>query len=121
MKWLFLIISLGMGSAFAQPFSPNDMVIRAIKVAVAAVTSTCQPISGAVQRYPITAVTMTGSGGCPGSYTFSASGLPSGLSISSSGTISGTPTVNGTFNYTATINDTCTNSGTVNCSVTISR
>jgi hypothetical protein len=36
----------------------------------------------------ITPVTLTGSGGAGGPYTFSAAGLPSGLSISSSGTIS---------------------------------
>jgi hypothetical protein len=64
---------------------------------------------------------MTGSGGTGGPYTFTATGLPNGLSISSSGTISGTPTVNGTFNYTVTVKDNANHSGMVNCSVTVSK
>ena len=73
----------------------------------------------AVQGNPITPVTMTASGGAGGPYTFSAIGLPAGLTMSSSGTISGTPTVSGTFNYTVTIKDSAGNTGTVNCSVTV--
>src|ERR1019366_1106366 len=46
-------------------------------------------------------------------------GLPAGITMSSSGTISGTPTVSGTFSYTVTIKDKAGNTGTVNCSVTV--
>ena len=81
-------------------------------------TATCVTIN-AVQGKPITPVTMVGSGGCSGPYTFSATGLPTGLTMSTTGTISGTPTVNGTFNYTVTITDSCGNTGTLNCSVTV--
>jgi hypothetical protein len=73
----------------------------------------------AVQNVAITPVTMVGSGGCGGSYTFTATGLPAGVSMSSSGTISGTPTVNGRFSYTVTVKDSCGNTGTFNCSVTV--
>ena len=49
--------------------------------------------------------TITGTGGVT-PYTWSATGLPSGLSINSdTGIISGTPTVGGTFNPTITLND----------------
>ena len=51
--------------------------------------------------------------------TFTATGLPNGLSISSSGKISGTPTVSGTFNYTVTITDKNGNKGTINCTVVV--
>jgi Putative Ig domain len=81
-------------------------------------TATCVSIT-AVQGVAITPVTITGSGGVGGPYTFSVTGLPSGLSISTSGTISGTPTVTGTFSYTVTVKDSAGNTGTVNCSVTI--
>jgi hypothetical protein len=81
-------------------------------------SATCISIT-AIQGTPITPVTMTGSGGVGGPYTFSATGLPAGLTMSSSGTISGTPTVNGTFNYTVTVTDSAGNKGTVNCSVTV--
>jgi hypothetical protein len=38
-------------------------------------------------------------------YIWQASGLPPGLSLSSSGTLSGTPTAAGTFNFTANVSD----------------
>jgi len=59
----------------------------------------------------ITPVTMVGSGGAGGPYTFTATGLPAGLSISSAGVISGTATVSGTFNYTVTVTDSAGNTG----------
>jgi hypothetical protein len=62
---------------------------------------------------------MLGTGGVGGPYTFTATGLPSGVTMSTTGTISGTPTVSGTFNYTVTVKDKNGNTGTVNCSVTV--
>jgi len=81
-------------------------------------TATCVVIN-AIQGVAITPVTMTGSGGAGGPYTFSATSLPPGLSISAGGTISGTPTASGTYNYTVTVTDKSGNTGTVNCSVTV--
>ena len=82
------------------------------------ITSNCVTIN-AQQGLAITPVTLTASGGNGGPYTFSASGLPAGLTISSSGTISGTPTVGGIFPYTVTITDSAGNVGILNCSVTV--
>ncbi len=73
----------------------------------------------AIEGVPITPVTMTGTGGVGGPYTFSATGLPTGLTMSSTGTISGTSTVSGTFTYTVTVTDSAGNTGTLNCSVTV--
>jgi choice-of-anchor A domain-containing protein len=81
----------------------------------------------AVQGVAITPVSLTGSGGAGGAYTYSATGLPPGLTMSSSGVISGTPTASGTFNYTVTITDTggtqgsgrCSHNGTLTCSITV--
>ncbi len=81
-------------------------------------TATCVSIS-AIQGVAITPVTMTGSGGVGGPYTFSATGLPPGITISTGGTISGIPTSSGTFLYTVTVTDSAGNKGTVNCSVTV--
>ena len=81
-------------------------------------SANCVAIS-AVQGVAIVPVTLTGSGGAGGPYTFSATGLPAGLTMSSGGTISGTPTVSGTFSYSVTVTDKDGNSGTVHCSVTV--
>jgi len=82
------------------------------------VSASCVSIN-AFKGVAITPVTLVGSGGLGGPYTFSATGLPAGLTMSSSGTISGTPTVSGTFNYTLTIKDKAGNKGTVSCSVAV--
>ena len=64
-------------------------------------------------------VTASGSSGTP--YTFAVTGgtLPPGLTLSTSGTISGTPTATGTFSFTVTATDTygCTGSGTLSIAI----
>ena len=82
------------------------------------VSATCVAIT-AVQGVAITPVTMVGAGGTGTGYTFSATGLPAGVTMSASGTISGTPTVSGTFAYTVTVKDGAGDTGTANCSVTV--
>ena len=52
--------------------------------------------------------------------TYTASGLPAGLSISSSGLITGTPSAGGTFNVTVTATDTTGASGSASFTWTIS-
>jgi hypothetical protein len=85
---------------------------------LSAPTTGCPSISAVVGN-AITPVTLTGSGGVGGPYTFSATGLPANLVLSSSGTLSGTPTTAGTYPYTITITDSSGNTGTVDCSVTV--
>ncbi|MEO6323929.1 MAG: putative Ig domain-containing protein, partial [Thermoanaerobaculia bacterium] len=71
-------------------YNPVDTTCRSLPVitapAVLPAASICAPYS-----QQITAA--GGTGVPPGSYTFTASGLPSGLTISASGLISGTPTL----------------------------
>ena len=81
-------------------------------------SATCVVIN-AVLGVAITPVTMAASGGIGTGYTFSATGLPAGLTMASNGTITGTPTVSGTFSYTVTVKDSGGNTGTVTCSVTV--
>jgi hypothetical protein len=82
------------------------------------ITANCLSIT-AVQGTSILAVTMSATGGTGTGYTFSATGLPAGLTMSATGTISGTPTVSGTFSYTVTIRDSAGNVGSVHCSITV--
>ncbi|MCX6521995.1 MAG: putative Ig domain-containing protein, partial [Actinobacteria bacterium] len=51
-----------------------------------------------------TSTTFTGSGGLA-PYTWSATGVPAGLTVSSAGVLSGTPTANGTFSVVVTLRD----------------
>jgi len=64
-------------------------------------------------------LTLSASGGTP-PYTFSATGLPTGLSISTSGTISGTPTTAGTFTVAATVHDSASHVANTTFTWTIS-
>ena len=100
---------------------PKPIIINGLKVAPLSCslpTANCAMIV-AEQGVPITPVTLMASGGSGPPYTFTATGLPPGLTISPSGTISGTPTVSGTFSYTVTITDSMGDKGTINCTVTV--
>jgi hypothetical protein len=61
---------------------------------------------------------LSASGGT-GPYTFTATGLPTGLSIASGGLISGTPSAAGTFSVTATARDTTGATGSTSFTWTI--
>jgi Zn-dependent metalloprotease len=64
--------------------------------------------------------TLTAAGGTA-PYTWSASGLPAGVTIgSSTGTVSGTPTASGTFNVTATATASAGGSGSTSFTITVS-
>jgi hypothetical protein len=82
-------------------------------------TTDCVSVVIPPQGGPISPVTMVGRGGSGGPYSFTAIGLPAGLTISSTGTISGTPVVGGTFSYTITVTDSAGHSGSINCSIVI--
>ena len=91
---------------------------RSAVVVILPTTATCAVIT-AVDGIAITPVTLVASGGVSGPYTFTAVGLPAGLTISTDGTISGTPTVSGTFTYTVSITDAYDVGGGVTCSITV--
>ncbi len=77
------------------------------------------PVISAVLGARISSGALVGSGGAGGPYTFTASGLPPGLSMAADGTISGAPSVSGTFSYSITIADSAGNTSKVRCSVTV--
>jgi hypothetical protein len=64
--------------------------------------------------------TITASGGtAPYSYGLTAGALPTGLSLTSAGTLSGTPTAGGTFNFTVTATDAGSFTGSRAYTVTV--
>lgn len=66
---------------------------------------------------PISA-TFSAAGGVP-PYTWSATGLPGGLTLSSSGSLSGTPTAPGSSPVTVTVKDSAVNSATTTVTITV--
>lgn len=60
-------------------------------------------LPGATQGSPYSVQLNATGGQAP--YTWTATGLPAGLTCSTTGLISGTPTVNGTFSATITVTD----------------
>ncbi|MNU90150.1 hypothetical protein D3C71_800070 [compost metagenome] len=63
-------------------------------------------------------LTQTGALGAP-NYAVTAGALPPGLTMSASGTISGTPTATGTFNFTSMVSDNSGCSGSQSYSITV--
>jgi len=64
--------------------------------------------------------TLAASGGrSPYTWSRSAGTLPNGLTLSSAGVISGTPTASGTFNFTVTVTDSATTRASVNKALSI--
>lgn len=63
-------------------------------------------------------LSQTGALGTP-NFAITAGSLPPGLTLSASGTISGTPTATGTFNFTVTVNDNSGCSGSQAYSITV--
>ena len=99
----------GTTAAAAPAVSPRPLFSQPV-------SASCVLIN-AIQNVTITPATMVGSGGSGTGYTFSATGLPAGLTMSSSGTISGTPTASGSFAYTTTVTDSLGNTSNIVCSV----
>ncbi|MHB8342873.1 MAG: putative Ig domain-containing protein [Ferrimicrobium sp.] len=80
-----------------------------------AITTTSLPTGASNEAYKST---LNATGGA-GSYNWSATGLPSGLSMSTSGVISGTPTVSGTTTVSIAITDSGGASSTTSLTLVI--
>jgi hypothetical protein len=95
-----------------------------ITVATLAVTTTSGSLPTGTVNIAYTNANLSASGGIP-PYNWSLTGgtnLPAGLSLSSSGQITGTPTATGTTNFTVQVNDSATptaNTATASLSITV--
>jgi len=82
---------------------------RAYSLAIACPTITLSPmsVSNGTIGGAYTATTITQSGGVgPATFAVTSRALPTGMTLSSAGLLSGTPTATGTFNFTVTATDT---------------
>ena len=79
-------------------------------------TTTSLPSGTAGTVYSGATIAATGGSG---TYTFSAAGLPMGLTIASNGNITGTPTETGTFSPNFTVSDTASDTTSSNIPLTI--
>jgi hypothetical protein len=80
-------------------------------------TASLPPASTGI-AYPQTTLTATG-GTAPYSWSITSGALPTGLTLSASGTISGTPTTAGTSNFTVRVADAGTQTSTRALSITV--
>ncbi|WP_238149828.1 putative Ig domain-containing protein [Dyella jiangningensis] len=88
---------------------------RAYTVTVNAPALTLTPSSGgtanATAGSPVSATFAAGNGTSPYTYVISAGALPAGVTLSPTGTLSGSPSVAGNFNFTVTATDSSTGAG----------
>ena len=103
------IVSDSLGQSLSRTYGPVS-----IYGALTITGNNAMPNWGANVAYPNQ--TFTGGGGSPGAKVWSASGLPTGMSISATGVVGGTPTATGVYSATITYADP-----TVGASVSVVR
>ncbi|WP_414647019.1 autotransporter domain-containing protein [Comamonas sp. UBA7840] len=94
----------GAASAASNSVTPVSSVPPTITLAP---TTIANPTVGVAYSQSIAAA----GGAAPYTYAISAGSLPAGLSLSSSGTVSGTPTAGGAYNFTITATDSSSGAG----------
>jgi Putative Ig domain len=83
-----------------------------------AFTPTTMPTGAVSEAYPST--TLTPSGGTGSGYTFTATGLPPGMTLSAAGLLGGTPTTQGTYSsVVVTLTDSASHTSNTTLSITI--
>ncbi|PWK85924.1 outer membrane autotransporter protein [Fulvimonas soli] len=99
------------GSGGAGPYTGS----HAYTISVGAPAMTLTPASGTTldgtAGSPVSATFAAGNGTAPYSYAISAGALPPGVTLSSAGVLSGTPTAAGNFNFTVQATDSSTGTG----------
>jgi hypothetical protein len=104
------------------PQTANASLSITITVAPLSVTTSGSLPTGVVNSvYPGATLQATG-GITPYTWTVTGGNLPAGLSLSSGGVLSGTPTASGTFNFTVTVTDSETptpKTASANLSITV--
>ncbi|KRD79436.1 putative Ig domain-containing protein [Lysobacter sp. Root983] len=106
--------STGAGAPFART---QNYVLQ---VAAPTITITPATVPGAQIGIAYSQAVSAAGGIAPYTYAVTAGALPAGISLSATGTLSGTPTAGGTFNFTVTATDNHSQSGSRAYSLTVS-
>jgi hypothetical protein len=100
--------------------NPNSSGSDTFVISTALVVQTSNLSSGTIgAAYPSTNLQAAG-GVSPYTWSTISGSLPDGMTLSTSGALSGTPTAAGTFNFTAQVNDSAGGSSTANLSIVVS-
>lgn len=99
---------------YGEPIVYNVTITSAISI-----TPPSLPNATVAQAYSATSLNATG-GAAPYTYAVTAGSLPAGMSLSSAGTLSGTPTAGGTFNFTVRATDAVSTVGSRPYTMTVS-
>ena len=106
----FTVTATGSSTGTGAPHTGS----RAYSLVIAPATVTLPPttLANGTQGLAYSATLNPASGGTsPYTYAVTAGALPAGLSLSSAGALSGTPTASGSFNFTVTATDSSTGNG----------
>jgi hypothetical protein len=102
---LYFVLGSFDGTTNTPTVYPNGTSLANLQAQMLVQVSPTSVPNGSVgQTYPTVQFTATGSLISP-SYTWSATGLPNGLTLSPAGVLSGTPTLAGTYDFTLTLTD----------------
>jgi uncharacterized protein (TIGR03437 family) len=93
--------------------SPSSVLI------VNAITITTTSLPSATVNQPYTALTLTENGGT-GPFTWSATGLPAGVTLTTAGVLSGTPTATGTFHVQIMVSDSAQHNASITLALVVS-
>ena len=111
-------ITMTDSSTGSGPFSKTNNYTVTVAAPTIVLAPATLPPGGVGTAYAPTQLTASG-GIAPYTYSIISGGLPAGLSLSSSGTLSGTPTAAGSFNITARAIDADGSSGQQSYTLTI--
>jgi gliding motility-associated-like protein len=106
----FTITAIGSSTGAGAPHTASRayaLIIAAPTITLPATSLTNANVGVAYNR----TLNLAGGGTAPYTYAITAGALPAGISLSSTGTLSGTPTGTGTFNFAVTATDASTGSG----------
>lgn len=100
--------------------STSSLFNLSIQVNASALAITTNTLPAGVVGTQYSALLSSSGGTTPYSYTLNGGSLPNGLTLSTSGQITGAPTVNGVFNFTVRVTDALSSTATANLTIEVS-